>query len=159
MRGRPRSHRVPPRAVVECIDADLLLYICKFELPWRYRTSRPEEVDALAVHEWAMKTSKSSLDAEDEEGITLLRKLVCNLGGANGVREVQNLFISVRKLYRLKTTQKQIITWLGYNIKPTRVRKTVQGILKQQTRRGQRAAKKLKCFHKLLMKVAKNLSS
>ena len=33
MRGRPRSHRVPPRAVVECIDADLLLYICKFELP------------------------------------------------------------------------------------------------------------------------------
>ena len=80
------SHRVPPRAVVECIDADLLLYICKFEIAWRYRTSRPEEVDALAVHEWAMKTKKSSLDAEDEEGITQLRKLVCNLGGADGVR-------------------------------------------------------------------------
>ena len=59
------------------------------------------------------------------------------------------------KMYRLKTTQRQIITWLSYNIKPSRVRKTVQGILKQQTRRGQRADKKLKCFHKFLMKVAK----
>ena len=158
MRGRPMSHRVPPRAVVECIDADLLQYICRFEIAKKYRTSHPENVDALAVHEWAMKTSKSSLDAEDEEGITLIRDLVCNLGGVNGVREVQNLFIQVRrlrKLYRLKTTQRQIITWLAYKIKPPRVRKTVQGILKQTTRRGRRAAKKLKCFHKLLMRVAK----
>ena len=99
------------------------------------------------------------LDAEDDDGLAQVKKLSCDLGGLNGVREVQQLFIKLRKLrklhHRLKTKQRQIIIWLTYNIRPANVRRTVQDTLKQDTRQGRLAAKKLKHFHKLLMKVAK----
>ena len=113
MRSRPIDLRVTPKSVVECIEPDLLLYICRYELSKRYRTNRPSKVDAMAVHEWVMSLPEGLVEAEDNEGIRQLRALTCNLGGKNGVREVQQLFVKVRKLrrlYRLRTTQRQIIT-------------------------------------------------
>ena len=136
MRCRPHANRVDPKTVVECVDPDLLLYICMYELPRRYRTNRPERVSALAVHEWVMQMKGTYLDAEDDDGLAQVKKLSCDLGGLHGVREVQQLFIKLRKLrklHRLKTKQRQIIIWLAYNIKPSNVRKKVQGILKQDT--------------------------
>ena len=98
MRRRPPGHRVLPRAVVECIDADLLMYVCRYELPRRYRTRRPERVDARAVHNWVMKRQENELDAEDEEGLSKIRELTCDISGAEGVRAVQQLFIDIRKI-------------------------------------------------------------
>ena len=98
------------------MDPDLLLYVCKHELPRRHRTKCPENVDALAIHKWAMAADKEELEAESDEGLAKLRKLKCTIGGGKGVREVQQLFIQVRKLrklYRLKTSQRQIIKWLA----------------------------------------------
>ena len=108
MRCRPHANRVDPKTVVECIDPDLLLYICMYELPRRYRTNRPERVSALAVHEWVMQMQGTYLDAEDDDGLAQVKKLTCDLGGPNGVREVQQLFIKLcklRKLHHLKTKQ------------------------------------------------------
>ena len=113
MRRRPLGHRVLPQAVVECIEPDLLLYICMHELPREARTNRPEDVDALAVHEWVMKEEAVGLGAENGEGLSKLRTLKCDIGSCQGVREVQQMFIKIRrirKLYRLKTKQRQIIT-------------------------------------------------
>ena len=52
IRRRPYAHRVRPRSVVECIDPDLLMYVCNHELSRKYRTKRPERVSARAVHDW-----------------------------------------------------------------------------------------------------------
>ena len=161
MRGRPPSHRVPPKAVVECIEADLLQYVCRHELPRKYRTKRPSTVNALVVHNWVMKVKGSLLDAEDSEGISQLRKLKCTIGGANGVNEVQQFFIKIRKLrklHRIKISEKQIISWLSYNILPIEVKRTVAGILRQNTKRGRLASRYLSKFHKLLMTIAKTFS-
>ena len=161
MRRRPPGHRVLSRAVVECIDPDLLMYICRYELPRRYRTRRPDRVDAMAVHNWVMKRQDYDLDAEDEEGITKIKELTCDISGGGGVRAVQQLFIEVRKirrLYRLKTAEKQIISWLSYKLKPESVKRTILGILKQSTRKGKRSSRKIKHFHKLLRQVAETFS-
>ena len=158
MRQRPKSHQVLPRTVVECIDPDLLVYICKHELPKRYRTNRPELVDAKAVHDWVMKPRVKNIETEDKEGIASLKKLTCDLGGENGVREVQQMFIQVnkiRRLYRLKTHQKTIIQWLVSKIKPRSVKRTITNILKQDTAQARKQARKLSAFHKLVMRVAK----
>ena len=141
--------------VVECIDPDLLIYICRYELPKRYRTNRPENVEAKAVHDWVMGHRAPEIDAEDSEGISQLKKLTCNLGGENGVREVQQMFIQVRKirkLYRLKTTQKEIIRWLVSKIQPKTVKWTITNILKQNTAQAYLASKKLSAFHRLVMR-------
>ena len=158
MRQRPKSHQVLPRTVVECIDPDLLVYICKHELPKRYRTNRPELVDAKAVHDWVMKPRVKNIETEDKEGIASLKKLTCDLGGENGIREVQQMFIQVnkiRRLYRLKTHQKTIIQWLVSKIKPRSVKRTITNILKQDTAQARKQARKLSAFHKLVMRVAK----
>ena len=161
MRGRPPSHRVPPKAVVECIDADLLLYICRYELPKRHRTKRPERADALAVHNWVMKVGASLLNAEDADGISQLKKLKCTIGGPDGVREVQQFFIQVRKLRKLhhvKITEKQIISWLSYNIRPNEVKRTIAGILRQNTKLGRRASRHIDHFHNLLKEIARTFA-
>ena len=161
MRGRPPSHRVPPKAVVECIEPDLLQYICAHALPKKYRVRRPEKADALVVHNWVMKVGSSILDAEDSEGIAALRKLKCTIGGPGAVREVQRFFIRVRKLrklHRVKIAEKQIIAWLSYNIKPPDVKRTIMSILRQNTKRGRLAARYLSRFHKLLMRIAKTFT-
>ena len=93
MRSRPPSLRVTPKSVVECIEPDLLLYICQHELPPRYQTSRPSQADAMAVNKWVMTLPEGLVEAEDSEGIKQLRALTCDLGGKHGVREVQQLFI------------------------------------------------------------------
>ena len=49
-----------------------------------YRTSRPENVDALVVHRWAMARADKELNADDEEGIRELKALKCKLSGAGG---------------------------------------------------------------------------
>ena len=87
-RTRPPEYRTYPKAVVECIDPDLLWYICKFELPKPYHTDKPENVDTLVVHRWAMTRSKRELSADDEEGIKLLKALKCKLTGSEGVKQV-----------------------------------------------------------------------
>ena len=71
---------------------------------------------------------------------------------------MQQLFIEVRrlrKLYRLKTQEKTIIKWLLRNLQPRAVKRNVESILQQRTRKGYRASKRLSAFHRLLMKVAK----
>ena len=101
MRRRPRAHRVRPRSVVELIDPDLLMYICKHELPRKQRTKRPENVSASAVHDWVMKSRGNRLGAEDNEGIKKLMNLKISLNGKDAIRQVQQLFINVRKIRRL----------------------------------------------------------
>ena len=92
-RTKPPEYRTYPKAVVECMDPDLLWYVCKYELPKKYRTSKPEKVDALVVHRWVMQKSGTELDADDAEGIKLIKALKCNISGTEGVKNVQNLFI------------------------------------------------------------------
>ena len=108
-----------------------------------------------------MKVKSSLLDAEDSDGIRQLRALKCTIGGPNGVREVQQFFIKVRKLrklHRVKISEKQIIAWLSYNILPPEVKRTVAGILRQNTKRGRLASRYLSRFHKLLMTIAKTFN-
>ena len=158
MRRRPYAHRVRPRSVVECIDPDSLMYVCNHELPRKYRTKRPERVSARAVHDWVMRERQNDLGAEDDEGIKKLRNLKLSLNGGDAIRQVQQLFINVRKirrLYRLRTTQKQIIRWILKNITPEPIKWTIQNILQQDTVKGQRASRKLSAFHRLVMSVAK----
>ena len=59
-----------------------------------------------------MQRKDRELRADDEAGIKQIQALKCHLSGADGVREVQNIFIRLRKIrmkYRLKTSPKQII--------------------------------------------------
>ena len=94
-RTRPPEHRTYPKAVVECINPDLLWYICKYELPKKYRTSRPEKADALVVHNWVMQKEAKELNVDDEEGLRQLKTLKCNLlAGEDGVKNIQQLFIA-----------------------------------------------------------------
>ena len=67
-RSIPVKHRVLPRAVVECIEPGLLMQICRLELPKKYRTEKPEDVSAMAVHRWVMGAPKLPIDLEDAEG-------------------------------------------------------------------------------------------
>ena len=157
-RTRPADYRTYPKAVVECIDPDLLWYACKYELPRKFRTSNPAKADALAVHNWVLTKNSSEMDADDEEGIKAIKALKCNLTGENGVKNVQELFIQVRrtrKRYRLRVSSKQIIYWLTSNISPPKVKRTIINIQKQEGRRGQKASKDLSYFHKILRRVAR----
>ena len=43
-RNRPEEYKVEPKAVVECIDPDLLFYICTTALKSKYRTNNPARV-------------------------------------------------------------------------------------------------------------------
>lgn len=48
--------------------------------------------------------ARDALSADSEEEIRLVKTLKCKLSGADGVKQVQNLFINLRKLgkkYRL----------------------------------------------------------
>ena len=159
---RPPEYRTHPKAVVECMDTDLLWYACKYELPKEYRTSKPEGVDALVVHRWVMQKEDRELSADDEEGIRQIKALKCNLTGVNGVRQVQNLFIQLRKIrmkYRLKTSPKQIIFWVTENLSPARVKDTVTNLQKQGESRGRKACKNLDYYHKLLRKIARKFKT
>lgn len=104
--------------MVECIDPDLLLYICQYELAKKHRTNNPAKVSALTVHRWVMmKHKKGKLEMGDSEGIKRLKSLKLALNGHAGVRGVQNLFIQIdktRKHFRLKTSEKPIIKWVVY---------------------------------------------
>ena len=42
--------------------------------------------DAKAVRRWAMAKEKTELQADDEEGIKLLKALKCELTGAEGIK-------------------------------------------------------------------------
>ena len=136
MRRRPFAHRVRPRSIVECIDPDLLIYVCKHELPVEFRTKRPERVSARTINDWVMQERKNDIGAEDDEGIKKLRNLKLSLNGGDTIRQVQQLFINVRKirrLYRLRTNQKQIIRWILKNVTPEPIKWTIQNILQQDT--------------------------
>ena len=97
MRSRPSEYRILPKAVVECIDADLLVYICNYELADRYKTKDTAKVSALAVHQWVMQQTPDDLAMEDDEGIRKLKSLKVELTGEGGVRSVQNLFTPRRR--------------------------------------------------------------
>lgn len=61
---------------------------------------------------WAMARDDRELSADNEEEITLVKALKCKPTGADGVQQVGNLFINLRKLrkkYRLWVSPKQII--------------------------------------------------
>lgn len=85
MRARPKDHRLLPKSVVECIDPDLLLYICQYKLDKKYRTSNPAQVSALAVHQWVMKHKKDKLDMEDSKWIKRLKGFKLALNCHEGV--------------------------------------------------------------------------
>ena len=156
MRKRPREHRVLPMAVVECIDPDLLLYICEHCL--ENKTSRPERADAMEVHRWVMGIKVSLFGADNDEGLEKLKKLSVTIDGTSGVRNVQTLFIEIRKirkLYQMGTKPSEIIKWISYNIDPIEVRKVVKGIMSQGNKRARRISKRLNNFHDLLMGIAK----
>lgn len=125
-------------------------------------TSKPEEVDALVVHRWVMKKDTRELSTDDEEGIQQIKALRCHLTGENGVRQVQNLFIRLRKIrmkYRLKTSPKQIIYWVTENLTPARVKTTVTNLQRQEGQKGRKASKNLDYFHKVLRKIAKKFKT
>ena len=74
------------KAVVECVDPDLLMYICTRGLKRRYRTKDPSQVSAARVHVWVMKRKKNVLGLEDEEDLKKLKALLrLNITGENGV--------------------------------------------------------------------------
>ena len=127
----------PELTVVEYIDQDLLVYICKFELPKRYRSSRTDQVDAKNVHDWVMSPRIQEIEPEDTEDTKKLKKLTYNLGGENGVHEVQQMFIEVikiiRKFYRLETSEKVIIDCLVMKIKSVNAKWTIVNILNHNT--------------------------
>lgn len=73
-----------------------------------------------------MQKPAKEFETDDEEGIkALLRALKCNLAAADGVKQVQNMFIELRKIrkrYRLRVALKQIIWWLTSNLGPEKVK-------------------------------------
>ena len=162
MRSRMPEDRVLPRAVVECVEPNLLVYICKYELDEEYQTDDPAKVSALAIHRWVMACEKGELEMEDSEGIKKLKGLKLEITGEGGVRGVQTLFMTVdktRKHYRLNTTEEQIIKWLTWNIQPTKVRDNVKSYLGQASKKAKRAGKRLREFHALLMSIAKTFQA
>ena len=59
---------------------------------------------------------------------------------------MQELFIQIhkiRKQFRLKTSEKQIIWWITKNINPPKVRAAIQNIQKQDSHKGRAASKRL----------------
>ena len=162
MRSRMPEDRVLPRAVVECVEPNLLMYICKYELDEEYQTSDPAKVSALAIHRWVMACERGELEMEDSEGVKKLKNLKLELTGEGGVRSVQTLFMTVDKTrthYRLNTAEKEIIKWLTWNINPKRVRENVKAYLGQDSQKARRAGRKLKHFHALLMGIAKTFQA
>ena len=118
------------------MEAGLLKYVCKHSLPKAQRCKRPENVSARAVHHWALLVGTPSTTLDKNTGIAALKALTCNISGEYSVRNVQTLFIDVdkiRKKYKVKTSKKEIIKWISYNIKPETVRKTVANLLKDHT--------------------------
>ena len=87
MRQRPANQRVLPKSVIECIKPSLLMYICKYELKRKYRTSNPAKVRASKVHDWVMKQGKLPLETEDAEGIKKLKAVKIQLTGDGAIRE------------------------------------------------------------------------
>ena len=53
-RKRPKRQRVPARAVIECMDADLLELIVTEELPEDQRKQDVAEASGKDVHRWVM---------------------------------------------------------------------------------------------------------
>ena len=157
-RNIPKAHRVLPRAVVECIEPNLLMQICRLELPKKYRTKRPENVSAMAVHRWVMGATKLPIDLEDAEGVKKMRALKCTIDAHEGLKNVQLLFMKVfeyQKTYHMKTSEEEIIKWLSNGIQPTQVKYTVLNALKVAGKKGRARRKRLTTFHRLLKKLAK----
>ena len=48
MRARPPGHRIHPKSVVECIEPDLLMYICMYELDPKDQTDDPAKVSPFS---------------------------------------------------------------------------------------------------------------
>jgi hypothetical protein len=112
MRKRPYEHRVDPYAVVECIDPYLLTYICVHALEPEDQTEIPENVSAVAVHDWVMKKKVGVLGAEDNDGLAKLKNLKIVVDGTAGVRNVQGMIIEIDKIkekHQLQTKDKKII--------------------------------------------------
>lgn len=158
MRSRPEAQRVHPRAVIECIKPSLLMYICKYELKRKDRADDPALVKAIKVHQWVMKEDKLPLATEDPEGIKKLRAIKIALTGDGAIPNVQTAFIDIDEIirhHRLNTSEQEIIKWLTYNLGPEQVKRTVQNFLRKSTKTAKRASKKLRKFHRLLRRVAK----
>ena len=157
-RSIPPAYRVAPKAVVECIEPTLLMQICRLELAKKYRTKKPEDVSAMAVHKWVMGEEKLPIELEDNEGVQKMRALKCTIDATSGLRNVQELFMKVfeyRETYRMRTSQQEIIKWLSQGIKPNPVKYTVLNALRVEGKRGRARRKRLTTFHRLLKKLAK----
>ena len=158
-RNIPKEHRVLPRAVVECIEPNLLMQICRLELPKKYRTKKPENVSAMAVHRWVMGATKLPIDLEDAEGVRKMRALKCTIDAHEGLRNVQQLFMKVfeyQKTYHMKTSEEEIVNWLSNGIQPTQVKYTVLNALKVDGNKGRARRKRLTTFHRLLKNWQRN---
>ena len=156
-RSIPPAHRMLPKAVVECIEPGLLIQICRLELPKKYRTRKPEEVSAMAVHRWVMGATKLPIDVEDSEGVSKMRALKCTINATEGLSNVQQLFMKVfeyQTTYHMRTSEKEIIKWLSSGIKPPRVKHTVMNALRVEGKKGRARRKRLTTFHRLLKRLA-----
>ena len=158
MRNRPPAHRLLPKAVVECVDPDLLEYICRKGLKKRYRSKNPATVPAARIHKWVMRKKRNRLGAEDGEGLKKLKAVRIDLSGEGGVRSVQTAFIEIRKIrkeHKIQLKEEEIIKNLGYELKPLSTRTVIKNILKQDNRQSNKARKRLDKYHDLLMQFAK----
>ena len=158
MRNRPPAHRILPKAVVECMDPDLVEYVCRRALPKAYRSNDPATVSAKVIHDWVMTRGKNRLGAEDGMGLKKLKAIRIDLGGENGTRSVQMAFIEIRKIrkeYNLQIKEEEIIKNQMYELKPISTRNVIKGILNQGNKRAKRARSKLNKFHDLLMEFFK----
>lgn len=161
MRKRAPQERVLPATVVECIKPALLTYICKYLLPPRYRTDRPETVSALVLHRWVMQKPEGAIAAETNEGVDKIQHLKLVLNGSKGVRNVQQTFMElgeIRRKYRLSTAEKQIVKWLVLNIEPEKTKSVVENYLKQNDKEAKRASKTIDAFHDLIMGMANKMA-
>ena len=149
MRSRPPAHRTLPKAVVECMDPDLLGYVCQKAIPKKYRNKDPSKVRAQVIHDWVMTRETNRLGAEDGDGLKKLKAVKIDLGGEGGVRSVQMAFIEIEKIrteYKLQIKEEEIIKNLQYAIKPVSTRDVIRNILKQGTKRASRARRRLHKF-------------
>ena len=161
MRNRPVVYRILPKAVVECMDPDLLEYVCRRALPKKYRSKNPATVSAQVIHDWVMTRKSNRLGAEDGNGLKKLKATRIDLSGENGVRSVQTAFIEIgkiRKEYNLQIKEEEIIKNLMYELKPVSTRAVIRDILKQGNKRSTKARKRLAKFHDLLMEFLKTFN-
>ncbi len=156
-RKRPRRQRVPAKAVIECMDADLLELIVTEELPVDQRKQDVAEASAKDVHRWVMMIGKERPAHLVEQGITALKNLKCEISGADAVKNVMKFYIEIKRCIRkfridMKTSAvTKILTW---GISPPNMKRRVRAALDNGTATDRAAAKLLPLYYRVLKSLA-----